>query len=94
MAFCTVRWGWLIEPYGLHFNLSHQLVTFVTSDILVCTAQRELGPGVVIEQRRFPFHAVVAFRTARNSSPGELLAVNLLVTIFALRGNGLEIHVA
>lgn len=47
----------------------------------------------MIKKRRLPFHAVVALRTMRDVSLGELLAVDVFVAIFALRGRALEIHV-
>lgn len=47
----------------------------------------------MIKKRRLPFHAVVALGTMRDVFLGELLAVDVFVAIFALRGRVFEIHV-
>lgn len=47
----------------------------------------------MIKKRRLPFHAVVALGAARDLPLGKLLAMDVFVAIFALRGRAFEIHV-
>ena len=78
------------DRFGLdHFS---QLVTFAAAYVLVCAAQRKRSL-LVVEKRRFPLHAVVAFRAARDLPFGELLSVDVFVAILALGRRHLEIHV-
>lgn len=55
-------------------------------------SQWELRAPIMIEQRRFPFRAVVAFRATRDSRRGELLSVDVLVALLANHRRGSEIH--
>ena len=63
------------------------------TNVLVGAAQRELGSLLVVEQRRLPLHAGVAFGASCGVTLGKLLAVNVLVAIFALSGRSLEVYV-
>ena len=76
------------------FGLYHlrQLVTVDAAHVLVSAAQRKRSL-LVVEKRRFPLHAVVAFRAARDLPFGELLSVDVFVAILALGRRHLEIHV-
>jgi hypothetical protein len=47
----------------------------------------------MIEQRRLPFHAVVALRATRDVSLRELLPVDILMTVFALLRGSFEINI-
>ena len=78
------------DGFGLHHL--RQLVTLAAAYVLVCAAQRKRSL-LVVEKRRFPLHAVVAFRAARDLPLGELLSVDVLVAILALGRRHLEIHV-
>jgi len=55
--------------------------------------QREGRSRVVIEQGRFPLHAVVTVRARRIRAFRKLPAVHILVTPFTGRGRRLEIRV-
>jgi len=55
-------------------------------------AQRERGALVVIEQGWLPLGAVMAIGTGRDRILGELLAVDVLVTVLTLLRRRLEIH--
>jgi len=68
-------------------------VTLGATHILVRTAERECGPLFVIKERRLPLHAVVALGAACHIRFGELLPVNVLMAILALRRRGLEIRI-
>jgi len=83
----------LIEDYGLSRDIFRQFVAISTTHILVRPAQREGGSDLVVKQRRFPFHAVVTFNTARDRTLGKLLSVDIFVTVFTLHRRGPEIHV-
>jgi len=75
---------------GDHFR---QFVTFCAAYILVGSPEREGGAFVVVEERRFPFRAVVALGAASDVGTCELLAVYVLMAIFTLRRRSLEIHI-
>ena len=47
----------------------------------------------MIEQRWFPFHAVVAFSTAGNLAFGKLLPVNILMAVLTLLRCRLKIDI-
>ena len=93
MAGRTVLGRRFIEKNLLGANLLEQLVTVAALYVLVSAAPGEGGPLFMIEQRRLPFHAVVAVGTRRRFSFGELLTVDVFVTILADGRCGLEIHV-
>ena len=57
------------DRFGLHHF--SQLVTLAAAYVLVCAAQRKRSL-LVVEKRRFPLHAVVAFRAARDLPLSEL----------------------
>lgn len=93
MTSCAILRSGLIEQNRLRFDDSSQFVTFGTAHVLMGSAQRKLRPLFVIEQRRLPLHAVVAFSAARNSCVRELLAMNILMAVFALRRSRFEIDI-
>lgn len=68
-------------------------MTFRASHVLVRSSQRELGALVMIELRRLPLHAGVAFRAMRHVGLGELLPVNVFVAVFALGRRRLEVRI-
>jgi len=72
---------------------SGRLVAVAAAHILMGAAQRERRPLLVIKQRRFPFHAVVALRATCHIVMRELLPVHVLMAIFALHRSCLEIHI-
>lgn len=83
----------LVEEHGLTRNEPGRLVTLRAVYVLMSAAQRELGPLIMIEQRRLPFHAVVTFSTSRDARFGKLFRVHIFVAIFALRWRCLEVHI-
>lgn len=60
MAGRAVFRGGLVEENRFVGDDFVQFVTISTLDVLVCATQGERGPLFVIEQRGFPFRAVVA----------------------------------
>lgn len=83
----------LIEKNRLRADHLRQLVTVCAAHILMRPAQRERRPLLMIEQRRLPFHAVVALDTAGNVGLRKLLSVDIFVAILALGRSSLEIDV-
>lgn len=92
MAGRAVLGRWFVEKDRSGLHHLRQLVTLAAAYVLVCAAQRKRGL-LVVEKRRFPLHAVVAFRTARDLPFGELLSVDVFVAILALGRCHLEVHV-
>lgn len=68
-------------------------MTLRAVNILVRASKWKIRVFLVVEQRRFPFHRSVALGTARDVALGKLLAMNILVAIFALRRSSFEIHI-
>ena len=93
MAGGTIFRGRFIEENRFRPDDFGQFVTLPAAYILVRAPQSECCPLVVVEKRRLPSHAVVTLRTARDVPCGELLPVNILVAVFALRRCGLEIGI-
>lgn len=94
MAGRAVLWRGLVEENRFVGDDFVQFVTISTPDVLVCAAQGERGPLFVIEQRGFPFRAVVAVGARRGIAFGhELLSVDVLVAVLALHRGGLEIRI-
>lgn len=83
----------LVEQYLPGRNRPDQLVAGLATNILVDALERERRPCVVVEQRRFPFRAVVAFPARRGLPLGELPAVDIFVTVLALGRSRSEVHV-
>ena len=83
----------LVEEHGFGGNNSGQLVAPRAAHVLVRPAQRKFGPLLVVKQGRLPRHAGVALRAARDIPFGELLSVDVLVAVLALRRRGLEVHI-
>jgi len=93
MAGRAILWRGFVEENGFVGDDFVQFVTISTLDVLVRATQGERGPLFVIEQRGFPFRAVVAVG-ARSSFPfGKLLSVDVLMAVLALHWGGLEIHI-
>lgn len=94
MAGRAVFRGGLVEENRFVGDDFVQFVTISTLDVLVCATQGERGPLFVVEQRGFPFRAVVAVGAGGSVALGdELLSVNVLVAVLALHGGGFEIHI-
>ena len=93
MARGTIFRRGLVDEDSLGGNESRLFVALCAADVLVRPAQRKLGPRVVIEQRRFPLHAGMAFCAASHIAFGELFPVNVFVAVFALRWRGLEVDI-
>lgn len=83
----------LVEQNRFTIHFPAQLMTAGAPHVLVRAAQCEFSALVMIKQRRFPFHAVVTFDAARDAGLRELLAMHVLVTVFALRRSSFEIHI-
>ena len=83
----------LIEEYSLGGHCLRQFVAVGAAHILMGTPQRELGPLVVVERRRFPLAAVVALGAVGDVCLRKLLAMDVLMAILALSRSSLEIHV-
>jgi len=83
----------LVEHNSLSANYLRQLMTLRAADVLMGAPQRKSRPLLMIEQRRLPLHAVVAFGAARHLHLGELFAMDVLMAVLALCRSGLEVHV-
>lgn len=83
----------LIKQDRLAGDQPRRLVAVSATDVLMCAAQRERRSLFVIEERRFPFHAVMAFGAAGHIVMRELLSVGIFVAILALERSCFEIHV-
>ena len=70
-----------------------QLVAFPALHVLVGPPQGEGSPFIVVEQGRLPFHRVVAVGARGRFPLGELLSVDILVTVLAHRRRRLEIGI-
>ena len=81
MARHAIFGRWLVEKHFLGSHFLEQLVTLGALNVLVCPAQRESSPLFVVEQGRFPFHAVVAIGTGRSFPLGELLSMDVLMAV-------------
>ena len=91
-GFTLLRRG-RVEEHRLAGDKFRQLMAISAADILMGAAQREIRPPVVVEERGLPLHRIVAVGAVGDFSLGKLLAVDIFVAIFALRGRGLEISV-
>ena len=83
----------LVEEYGLGIYDLGEFVTFRAAHVLVCSTQWEFRSLLVIKQGRLPLHAVVTIGAMSDVGLGELLAVNVLVAVFADSRSHFEIHV-
>ncbi len=83
----------LIEENSLRCDYLGHLVALRASHVLMRSSQWERRAFLVIEQRRLPLHAVVALGTSGYVGLRELLAVNVLVTLFTLHRRRFEIDV-
>lgn len=93
MTSSTILWRRLIEENRFGCDHFRQFVTFCAAHILVGSSEREGGAFVMVEERSFPSHAVVALGAASDVGTCELLAVYVLMAIFTLRRRSLEIHI-
>ena len=64
-----------------------------TNNVFVNAFERETGALVVVKERRSPLGRVVTFCARGRARFGELLAMNVLVTLLTLPGRRFEIHV-
>ena len=83
----------LIEQNRFALHHPGQFVTAGAAHVLVRATQCESSTLVVIKQRRFPFHAVVTFGAARNSSLCELVRMHVLMAILTLCRGSFEIYI-
>ena len=93
MAGRTIFRSRLVKQHCLRVDDARQLVTLSAPHALVCPAQGERRPGLVVKQRWLPLGAVVALGASCHVSLGKLLSVNILVAVLALHGRSLEIDV-
>lgn len=93
MASRTILWRRFVEEDRLCADHLGELVALGAAHILVRPAQRERSALLMIEQRRLPLDAVVAFGAAGDVRLRELLAMNVLVAILAPSRSRLEIDV-
>lgn len=93
MTGSTFLGGRLVEENGLAGDQPGQFVTVGAADIAMNSVQGEFGPLVMVEERGFPFQAVVAFHTMSDSGFGKLLPVRTLVAVFTDGGRSFEIHI-
>ena len=93
MARRTILRRGLVEENGLRCHDLRQFVAVGAAYILVRPTQWKLRPLFVIEQGRLPFHAGMAFNAAGDAVFGELLSVDVFMTLLALLGSGLEVDV-
>ena len=82
-----------IEKDGFRVHDPGEFVTSCAAHALMRAFKRKARALFMIKKRWLPFHAGVAFGTS--SSPGfsELLAMDILVAVFALRWGGFEVHI-
>ena len=83
MASNAVFGRWLVEKYFLGSHFLEQLVTLAALNVLVCPAQWEGGPLLMVKQGRLPFHAVVAVGAWGGLALGELFSVDVHVAVLA-----------
>lgn len=83
----------LVEENRFGSDYFSHFVAVNTTYSLMRSTQREGRARLMIKERRLPLHAVVAFRATRDLSLGELLSMDVLMTVFTLRGRGLEIYI-
>jgi len=89
----TILRSGLVEQHGFAFDLPHELVAIDAFHIRVYALKRKSSVSIVIEQRRLPLGAVVAFGTGRHVSFCELLAVRIFVALLAVFRRGLKVDV-
>lgn len=75
---------------GHHFR---QFVAVGAPNVLMRSSEREIGPLLMVKRRRLPLDAVVAVGAPRDIGLRELLAVDVLMAILALKRSNLEIHI-
>lgn len=83
----------LVEQNGSPIHDASQFVAGFAAHVAMRAPQRKSGPGVMIEQGRFPLQAVVTVRARRLLAFRKLPAVNVLVALFARRRRCFEICV-
>lgn len=81
----------LVEEHGFIRDDPREFVAVSATDILVSAPQRKFSSLLMIKEGRLPLHAVVTFSTMRDVIFRELLAMNLFMAVFTLRGRRLEI---
>jgi len=83
----------LVEQHHLPLNDLGQLVTLAAANVLVRPGQWKCCPAIMIEERGFPLHGVVAIGAVSDLPVGKLFSVNIFVAILTLRRRGLKIHI-
>lgn len=88
MAVFAVLWRWLVEQYLFAVDVPEELVAVSTAHVLMGTGQGELGPPLVVEQRRFPLGGIVTVRAGGNPfGLGELAGVDVGMAVLTLGGS-------
>lgn len=93
MAGRAIFRSWFIKQDGPGGDDPRELMAIAAADVLMRTAKRKLRALVMVKQGRLPLCTVVALGAARDVTLGKLLAVNVLMTFFALQGRSLEVDV-
>lgn len=89
MASGTFLWRWLVEEHPFAGDLTEDLVTIITSNMLVRALQHKRGLRVVIEEwGRLPLCCVVAACAVRRRLVhDELATMDIIVTCGTFRGS-------
>ena len=93
MAGCAIPGRGLVEQHSLGLYRPRQFVTLPAAHILMRAPQGKCRSLLVIKQRRSPPGTVVTLSTTGHIRLGELLAVDVLMAVFALGWRRLEIDV-
>lgn len=84
--------GRLIEQHRFAAHRLQVLVASLAAHILMSSLQRKRRPALVVEERRLPFQAVVAFGARRDlAAIGELRAMDVLMAFLAFARRCLEV---
>lgn len=83
----------LVEQDRLAVHSPVELMAILALYVLVHALEREAGTSIMVKKRRAPLRAVVAFCASRHRGFGELLPVNVLMTLLAPARSGLEVNV-
>jgi hypothetical protein len=89
----AIFWSRLVEKHGLGADRFCQLVAISALHVLVSAAQWENSSLLVVEERRSPFHAVVAVSTRGGFTLGELLSMDVFVAVLAQKRGRFEIDI-
>ena len=91
MARRTIVRSGLVKENDFARDHARRFVASLTAHFAMRSLQRKRRPRIMIEQRRPPLRAVVAFDASRYCRFDELRAVGVFVARLALRRRGSEI---